>query len=264
MDIKYYKMAEYLESFFDDDQPHFKLWSKASTEFNLDKEERVFSAYFYKHSKRENQWKERFFVLTNKHLVYYKDSTESKIKGLMKLDWVRNEYITDGHPQNKEFGYGVRFIKNLKYSDLWLKDKDLFDKWKSALSKVCIQSDFHNKFNAVKMIGKGSFARVYLVENKKTGVKSAVKAFSKDYINSQNNGKESLINEIEVMRTLRHPYIMDLEEIHESQNSIYLVMELLEGGELFTYIYKKGGLSPNEYFRVVKCLLEALAYMDSR
>ena len=152
----------------------------------------------------------------------------------------------------------------LKYSDLWLKDKELYNKWRSALSKVCIQSDFHIKFNAVKMIGKGSFARVYLVENKETGVKSAVKAFSKDYINSQNNGKESLINEIEVMKCLKHPYVMDLEEIHESQNSIYLVMELLEGGELFTHIYKKGGLKPTEYYRVIRCLLEALAYMDSK
>lgn len=55
---------------------------------------------------------------------------------------------------------------------------------------------------------------------------------------------------------------MKLEEVHESQNSIYLVMELLEGGELFSYIYKKGGLQQIEYYRVMTCLLEALAYMD--
>jgi len=58
------------------------------------------------------------------------------------------------------------------------------------------------------------------------------------------------------MRELRHPNIMCLEEVHESQNSIYLVMELLEGGELFNYVSEKGSLNPKEYFRVMKCLLE--------
>lgn len=49
------------------------------------------------------------------------------------------------------------------------------------------------------MIGKGSFARVYLVEDKETKIKYAVKAFSKEYLLSQQKGKESLINEIEIM-----------------------------------------------------------------
>jgi serine/threonine protein kinase len=42
------------------------------------------------------------------------------------------------------------------------------------------------------------------------------------------------------MRELDNPYIMKLSEVHESQNSLYLVLEILEGGELFNYIYEKG------------------------
>ena len=181
----------------------------------------------------------------------------------MKLSWVRNEFITDGHTTSPEYKYGIRFIKNMKYSDQWLKNESLFLKWKEALQEVCLQSDFHNKFSAIKMIGKGSFARVYLVEDKVKKVKFAVKAFSKDYLLSQNKGKESLINEIEVMKELKHPNIMSLEEVHESQNSIYLVMELLEGGELFSYVSEKGQIDSKEYHRILKCLLEGLAYMDS-
>lgn len=107
----------------------------------------------------------------------------------MNLSWVRNEYLLEGHPTNKDYPYGVRFIKNMKYSDLWIKDEGWLKKWTQGLSQVCIQSDFHIKFNAIKMIGKGSFARVYLVENKDTKLKFAVKAFSKDYLLSQNKGK---------------------------------------------------------------------------
>lgn len=93
------------------------------------------------------------------------------------------------------------------------------------------------------MIGKGSFARVYLVEDKETKLKFAVKAFSKEYLLSQQKGKESLINEIEIMQIVKHKNIMNLEEIHESKNSIYLVLELLEGGELFNHISGKNSIT---------------------
>lgn len=66
------------------------------------------------------------------------------------------------------------------------------------------------KFNAIKMIGKGSFARVYLVEDKETKLKYAVKAFSKEYLLSQSKGKESLMNEIEIMQAIKNEYIMNL------------------------------------------------------
>lgn len=57
---------------------------------------------------------------------------------------------------------------------------------------------------------------------------------------------------------------MNLEEVHESKNSIYLVLELLEGGELLNYLSQKQGLSYRDYWRVMRCLMEALAYMDER
>lgn len=62
----------------------------------------------------------------------------------------------------------MRFIKNMKYCDFIVKNKEQFDQWKNELAKVFVQSNFHEKFTAVKMIGKGSFARVYLVFNKET------------------------------------------------------------------------------------------------
>jgi len=43
------------------------------------------------------------------------------------------------------------------------------------------------------MIGKGSFARVYLVEEKEKKTRFAVKAFSKDYLLSQNKGKVTFV-----------------------------------------------------------------------
>ena len=46
------------------------------------------------------------------------------------------------------------------------------------------------------MIGKGSFAKVYLSTKKETNISYAIKAFNKEFMTSQHKGKESLINEI--------------------------------------------------------------------
>lgn len=66
------------------------------------------------------------------------------------------------------------------------------------------------------------------------------------------------------MRQLDHKYIMKLEEVHESKNSIYLILELLQGGELLNHISTRQSLTLKDYWRVMKCILEALAYMDSK
>jgi serine/threonine protein kinase len=103
-----------------------------------------------------------------------------------------------------------------------------------------------------------------MVEKKNTKEKYAVKAFSKDYLVSQKKGKESLINEINIMKDLNHENLMHLYEVHESQNSVYLVLELLEGGELLDQITKnKGRMKIAEYKHIIKSILQGLKYLDS-
>lgn len=52
-----------------------------------------------------------------------------------------------------------------------------------------------------------------------------------------------LLNEINLLRLCDHENIIQLYEIHESTEFIYLVMELLEGGELFETILNFGSFS---------------------
>jgi serine/threonine protein kinase len=55
----------------------------------------------------------------------------------------------------------------------------------------------------------------------------AVKAFSKESTFSQEKGKESLLNEMNLMRQLDDKNIMKLYGVFESENSIYITVELL-------------------------------------
>lgn len=254
-------MSKPTSSFFDDSTPGYSLWRKPSGTVALSFKDIVFQSSLFKISRVSKEFKERYFVLTNERLFYLKSETEPKILGLMETRWVRCDFITSRNDRSGDMNYCLRFVRNMRYTDLWSTDEAHWRDWRRQLIRVFVQCDFHTKFNTVKMIGKGSFARVYLVENKETKERMAVKAFSKEYLLSQPKGKDSLVNEIEIMQRLKHPYIMNLEEIHESKNSIYLVLELLEGGELLQHISEKATLTFKDYWKVMRCILEALAYM---
>ena len=257
-------MSKPIEFFFDVSHEGFSLWKKPSGMVAISQADIIFQSPLFKVSRKNKDFKERYFVLTQDHLFYLKSEVEPKILGILDTEWVRCDYITSKGDKPGETNFCIRFVRNMKYTDLWTTDEAHFKDWKTQLCKVFLQCDFHSKFNTIKMIGKGSFARVYLVENKETKERLAVKAFSKEYLLSQPKGKDSLINEIQIMQKLKHPYIMNLEEIHESKNSIYLVLELLEGGELLNYISSKESLTYRDYWKVMKCIIEALAYMAEK
>lgn len=61
------------------------------------------------------------------------------------------------------------------------------------------------------------------------------------------------------MQAVEHKNVIDLVEIHESMNSLYLVMELLEGGEIFNL--NKGKLDNDSTYSIVKNILKALVAM---
>ena len=260
-------MSKPIESFFDVKEKNFSLWEKPSGDIVIDEKEILFQAPLYRViNDNIAESREFYFVLTKKYLFMLKSEEEPRILRVMKTKWVRCDYQKvkndDGNSDSSIFT--ILLIRNMRYTKLFTLDNSHFSKWKTHLCKVFLQCDFHSKFNTLKMIGKGSFARVYLVQNKENGKKFAVKAFSKEYLLSQNKGKESLINEIEVMQKLDHPFIMNLEEIHESKNSIYLVLELLEGGELLNFISVTQKLTLRDCHRIMYCILSALSYMNEK
>lgn len=105
---------------------------------------------------------------------------------------------------------------------------------------ICINSTIHQEYQFVKLIGQGSFAKVYLVKRRNKKAVQAVKCFSKLVLFTEKLGKKSLMNEIRILRDLNHPNIIQLYQVHETANSIYLVMDLVSGGDIFSFIQEKG------------------------
>lgn len=58
----------------------------------------------------------------------------------------------------------LRFIRNLKYCDLYARNEDEFKQWMRQLSRFMIRMDFHERYKIRKMIGEGSFAKVVWIQ----------------------------------------------------------------------------------------------------
>eukprot|EP00929_Paragymnodinium_shiwhaense_P071542 TRINITY_DN3635_c0_g1_i1.p1 TRINITY_DN3635_c0_g1~~TRINITY_DN3635_c0_g1_i1.p1 ORF type:complete len:881 (-),score=183.24 TRINITY_DN3635_c0_g1_i1:60-2702(-) len=119
-------------------------------------------------------------------------------------------------------------------------------------------SDTYSDLNIRDLIGEGRSGAVFVVQNKFTDVELACKV-----LNKVDHNPEDLRQEIELLRRLDHPNIVRLYETNEDQDSLFVLMELCLGGDLFDRIVAKGFLPEEDSCIFVQQLLSALAYCHS-
>ena len=119
------------------------------------------------------------------------------------------------------------------------------------------------KYVLGKTLGQGTFGKVKLAVHQDTGVKRALKIMDKAKIRASGMG-EQIKKEISIMQTLRHANIIQLIEVLASPTSIYLVLELVTGGELFDVIVEQGRLEEDEARRYFRQLVSGLSYCHER
>lgn len=111
-------------------------------------------------------------------------------------------------------------------------------------------------------LGRGSFSVVYRAKHKTTGKDYAVKIVDKKKLGSKK--LEMVEVEITLLRTVgKHPNIVFLDEVFESEHNVFLVMELITGGELFDKIVELQSYSEKDASRVVKHILSAVDHIHS-
>ena len=71
-------------------------------------------------------------------------------------------------------------------------------------------------------------------------------------------------NELEIMRILDHPNAIKCYEMFEGDQNVYLVLEYLKGGELFTFIKSKAKYCEDFIMMIMNSLLSALSYIHSK
>jgi hypothetical protein len=91
-------------------------------------------------------------------------------------------------------------------------------------------------------LGCGAFGRVKLARYPKTDQFFALKCQAKRSI-VESGLQEHVLNEMRVMKKINHPYIAKLYAALQDKCNIYFVLELLQGGELFTHLRNRGKLT---------------------
>jgi len=90
-------------------------------------------------------------------------------------------------------------------------------------------------FIIMQTLGTGSFGRVHLVKHKETGKYYAMKVLVKRQI-IESKQVEHTINEKKILETLDHPYMVNLIGSFKDNRNLYIVLEYVCGGELFSYL----------------------------
>nr|XP_020743151.1 calcium/calmodulin-dependent protein kinase type 1 isoform X1 [Odocoileus virginianus texanus]XP_020743152.1 calcium/calmodulin-dependent protein kinase type 1 isoform X1 [Odocoileus virginianus texanus] len=123
--------------------------------------------------------------------------------------------------------------------------------WKQA-------EDIRDIYDFRDVLGTGAFSEVILAEDKRTQKLVAIKCISKKAL----EGKEgSMENEIAVLHKIKHPNIVALDDIYESGGHLYLIMQLVSGGELFDRIVEKGFYTERDASRLIFQVLDAVKYL---
>ncbi|PPR98170.1 hypothetical protein GOBAR_AA22492 [Gossypium barbadense] len=93
----------------------------------------------------------------------------------------------------------------------------------------------HGKYELGRMLGHGTFAKVYHARHVTTGKSVAMKVVGKEKV-IRVGMMEQIQREISVMNMVKHPNIVELHEVMASKSKIYFAMELVRGGELFSKV----------------------------
>nr|KAJ3420464.1 camp-dependent protein kinase catalytic subunit [Polyrhizophydium stewartii] len=91
-------------------------------------------------------------------------------------------------------------------------------------------------------LGTGSFGRVHLVKYKATGKHYAMKVLRKTEIIKLRQVEHTL-NEKHILEQLDFPFLVRMFGTFQDSNNLYLVLEYVQGGELFSYLRKSGRFS---------------------
>lgn len=118
--------------------------------------------------------------------------------------------------------------------------------------------ELYTKYEIGETLGTGAFSEVKTATCRSTGERFAVKVIDK----AKCKGKENMIqSEVEILKKVKHKNIIRLFDIYESPAKIFLIMELVTGGELFDRIVERGHYTEADAAKIIYDILLGVDYL---
>jgi eukaryotic-like serine/threonine-protein kinase len=140
--------------------------------------------------------------------------------------------------------------------------QNLFQLFRNLFSKAQSEPQlrFIANYQLEQKLGVGGFGEVYLAKNSKTRELVAIKIMLPE-TNADDYKRESFLREVENMKALNHPNIVQLKNYGPSEQGFYFVMEYCDQGTVIDFMNQKGGvLSIKEAVPICLEILSALEY----
>lgn len=113
-------------------------------------------------------------------------------------------------------------------------------------------------------LGRGNYGLVKLAVHRETGEQSAIKIVKKEMLEDDGDSNVDIKREIGIMKALDHPNIVSLKDVLYSPKRVFMVMELVRGGELFESIVKNGKQDEDVARKYFQQLIDAVHYCHHR
>ena len=160
-------------------------------------------------------------------------------RGILQIKYARLKKTHLKDANTKLFGF-ILMAKGL-FLQFYHTEQAEINKWIHALKDTVIMLDIKDEFMLGPLLGKGNFAKVHSCTRKKDPkeIKYALKTIEKSGIKECKRNITSVLQEIDILRELKHSFVIELHEVYESTKYIHLVLSYLDGGELFERIKSK-------------------------
>ncbi|XP_072243212.1 serine/threonine-protein kinase Chk2 [Leuresthes tenuis] len=202
----------------------------------------------------EERGSTRFRIYSKKHFRIYKEGSEVFVE-----DYSNNGTFVDGVLVGKD--KKLPLINNAVLSLAEQRNKvfvfiDLISDDQSSLPK-----GLQDKYLLTRRIGTGVCGEVRLGFERSTCRRFAVKIINKKNFQSEGTATRNAKTEIEILQRIDHPCLINTEDFYQTEDSYYIVLEMMEGGELFHRVKSKQQLNEDVtklYFYQMLCAVQYL------
>ena len=121
-----------------------------------------------------------------------------------------------------------------------------------------------NFYKYGRIIGQGSFGKVNIGLNVLTGRIVAIKSFDKNKLGSKSQNMKKILYESNLMKKLNHPNITKILEMFEDEKFFLIIMEYINGGNLFSFVKKRRKLSEKTAKFLFRQIILGIQHMHSK
>lgn len=194
----------------------------------------LYEEWIYKLSE-SNKIKKYWLVLAGKDIYYYRSEKKDELLGMHNLSGSFVRETGEKKINNeKMFSFSIQFSS--KSRNYYTYTREACEEWVKSLKESIGYKSFFDFYDMLEDIGEGKFGVVKLGVHKKTKEKVAIKIIKKESMNTTDI--ELVKSEIDIMKLCRHPNIVTLLDHFENSEYIFIIMELLTGGDLEEHFHK--------------------------